>query len=498
MVAAAPDARDTTEPIDLMRYAPLALLLLAVVAVGGWLLFGGDDGGDSDRSGAASATQTTAALANATATSARATQQPGAGGAAVTSTATSDTSGTDAGTGATTATETGAGDDTGTDTGDDTGDDTGTIVDPNDVPIIEVLSQEGQTLADIATEWGLAVRTLVWANQHVNDPTAVLEPDTSVVIPPVDGVVHYVSEGETLESISQAYGVAVWEIVSVIQNGVTADSYLEPGQALTIPGAILFSRGSIATYTVAEGDDLYLIADFYGLHPATIAYANDLPDTYLIYPGQVLVIPPTDGILVYAGEGDTVELIAMIYGVEPDLIRSLPFNELWGDAQPAPGQPVMIPGLELLQGAVGKGGAAGEPAVDPFASAAADTVPAATGTFIWPTIGAVTQWFEPGVHYGLDIAAAAWTPVYAADGGVVTFAGWNDYGLGYAVAIDHGNGFVTWYGHLVEPPAVAAGQQVAQGDWLGPMGSTGKSTGPHLHFVILEDGVYQDPWAYLP
>jgi murein DD-endopeptidase MepM/ murein hydrolase activator NlpD len=154
--------------------------------------------------------------------------------------------------------------------------------------------------------------------------------------------------------------------------------------------------------------------------------------------------------------------------------------------------------MDLSNAAGGKGGYSEAPADDPFAVAKNDNGPKeSTGTFMWPTEGTITQPFG-GAHTGVDIGNVPWTPIVAADGGVVTFAGWNEYGLGYAVAIDHENGYVSWYGHMIEPPAVKVGDRVAQGDWLGPMGSTGKSTGPHLHVVILHNGIYEDPTTYLP
>lgn len=100
-------------------------------------------------------------------------------------------------------------------------------------------------------------------------------------------------------------------------------------------------------------------------------------------------------------------------------------------------------------------------------------------------------------HDGIDIAASAYSPVMASDGGVVTYAGWCDCGLGYYVEIDHGNGFSTIYGHMAEQPYVSAGQTVNQGDVIGPVGSTGLSTGPHVHFMILQNGVAVDPLNYL-
>ena len=101
------------------------------------------------------------------------------------------------------------------------------------------------------------------------------------------------------------------------------------------------------------------------------------------------------------------------------------------------------------------------------------------------------------VHDGIDLAAPAGTDIHAADGGTVTAAGWCDCGLGYYVQIDHGNGIQTIYGHMIEQPSVTAGQLVAKGDIIGHVGSTGASTGPHTHFMVLVNGTAQDPTGYV-
>ena len=101
------------------------------------------------------------------------------------------------------------------------------------------------------------------------------------------------------------------------------------------------------------------------------------------------------------------------------------------------------------------------------------------------------------VHDGLDLAAPLWTPILAADGGTVTASGWCDCGLGYYVQIDHGNGLTTIYGHQVEQPPVSVGQQVAKGQVIGHIGSTGTSTGPHTHFMVLLNGSAVNPRTYL-
>ncbi len=103
-----------------------------------------------------------------------------------------------------------------------------------------------------------------------------------------------------------------------------------------------------------------------------------------------------------------------------------------------------------------------------------------------------------GVHDGIDFAAPAYTPIMAAADGTVVTAGWCDCGLGYYVEIDHGNSVHTLYGHMATQPYVSVGQRVTQGETIGPVGSTGLSTGPHTHFMVQVNGVSQDPARYLP
>jgi len=141
------------------------------------------------------------------------------------------------------------------------------------------------------------------------------------------------------------------------------------------------------------------------------------------------------------------------------------------------------------------------------------TIPGlATGAFQYPleswvftqSFGCSPFAFEPwdsavgcNFHNGADFAANSYTPLLAADGGIVEYAGWCDCGLGYYVKIDHGNGFKTLYGHMAEMPWVATGDAVAKGDVIGPVGSSGASTGPHVHFMVQVNGIAQDPLAYL-
>ena len=102
------------------------------------------------------------------------------------------------------------------------------------------------------------------------------------------------------------------------------------------------------------------------------------------------------------------------------------------------------------------------------------------------------------LHDGLDLAAPSGTPLLAAGSGTVVTAGWCNCGLGYYVEIDHGDGVHTLYGHMASQPYVRAGESVSQGEVIGPLGSTGISTGPHVHFMVKVNGVSRDPEDFLP
>ena len=128
-----------------------------------------------------------------------------------------------------------------------------------------------------------------------------------------------------------------------------------------------------------------------------------------------------------------------------------------------------------------------------------------TGSFRWPTSGRITSYFggrkSPGGigstnHKGIDIAVPRGTPIYAADGGTVTYSGWMS-GYGYLVEINHGNGYVTRYGHN-SSLTVSVGQHVYKGQQVARAGSTGNSTGNHCHFEVRYNGVAKNPLNYLP
>jgi len=139
-------------------------------------------------------------------------------------------------------------------------------------------------------------------------------------------------------------------------------------------------------------------------------------------------------------------------------------------------------------------------------------LPASTAGFVWATPGWITQeWgctdfeLEPWdadrrcrFHHGIDIGNLAETPIVAAAAGTVAWTGWRDDGYGYSVLIDHGGGVATRYGHFCCPPPLKIGQELARGDPIGQVGSTGASSGAHLHFAIEVDGRDIDPRTALP
>ena len=255
------------------------------------------------------------------------------------------------------------------------------------------------------------------------------------------------------------------------------------------------------------GDTVFDIAARFGLFPETVVWSNreglmDAP--WLIQQGLELFILPVDGVYHTVRSGETVAGIAAEYGVEPkDLYNE--WNDLDEDEQPREGQQLVVPG--------GQGDEVAwqpppeYPAPGPsgysygICSGASFTGPGANGWFVLPTGSPrVSGWYfrdprNPG-HIGLDYACRLGDPIYASDNGVVTIAGWNG-GYGIMVELNHGNGFVTRYGHF-NGLAVGCGQAIYQGQLLGYCGSTGFSTGAHLHFEIRHNGVPQDPQGYLP
>jgi murein DD-endopeptidase MepM/ murein hydrolase activator NlpD len=276
-------------------------------------------------------------------------------------------------------------------------------------------------------------------------------------------------------------------------------------------------RQEIVTYTVQAGDTVSGIADKYGLQPKTVFAANyDIlqDDPHNLQAGQVLKILPVDGVYWEWLGGISFGQWAAYFEVKPEDIINFPANHIDANAISDPananikvGTFLIIPGGEYkyhTPGQVPLGITRTNPASaqvgGPGACAAVNGGAIGTGTFVYPTARHYLSGFDYSTktnHLGIDLAGNLGDNVMATDGGVIVYAGWNEYGYGNMVMIDHGTGFQSLYGHLSQI-FVECGQSVNQGQTIGAVGSTGHSSGPHLHFEIRTASAVINPWDVLP
>ena len=272
-------------------------------------------------------------------------------------------------------------------------------------------------------------------------------------------------------------------------------------------------RVDVTTYVVQPGDNLFVIAEKFGLKPETVLWGNfevlqDNPQ--FLRPDQVLNILPVDGTYYQWTEGDKLETVAEFFRVSPDDILEYPGNRLdlaevgFENQRLAAGTWLIVPnGRRELRDW-------GPPAITRNNPASAAYYGSGscgqiyqgaigTNTFIWPTVSRTISGYDynPNIHPGLDIAGPEGNSVFATDSGVVVYAGWSEYGYGSLIVLDHGTGWQSAYAHL-SAVGVGCGQSVAQGTVIGAVGNTGNSTGAHLHFELRSE-IYGkvNPWDYL-
>ena len=262
-------------------------------------------------------------------------------------------------------------------------------------------------------------------------------------------------------------------------------------------------RREVLQYTVQSGDTVSGIADQFDVSADSILWANskleDNPDMLSL--GQVLNIPPVTGVLYTVAKGDTVQKIADKFkstkAPSSQLVENIvgsEFNQEHHELK-APDYALTVGQFLMVPDGT-------KPYIPRTVTAYNGPIPATaargTGNFGWPVSGRITQKFWAH-HPGIDIAAPKGTPIYAADSGYVVFAGWDNerVSYGFMLLINHGNGYVTRYAHL-SAFAVQVGDSVKKGQLIGRVGSTGNSTGPHLHFEVIQNGVRRNPFNYLP
>jgi murein DD-endopeptidase MepM/ murein hydrolase activator NlpD len=267
------------------------------------------------------------------------------------------------------------------------------------------------------------------------------------------------------EAVLEGMDVADWSIE-------TESLVLE---SISKPRILLYS-----TYSIQKNDIIGNLAEKFGLNEDTLISLNNIKNARLIQIGHVLRIPNQDGILYTVKKGDTLDTIAERYSSDAVAIRFV--NELFTD-EALPGTSIFIPGgrLDWMERQEING-----------------------DLFIWPVTGRITspygyrEWpFGGGrqFHTGIDIGAGTGTPVRAAMSGRVSAAGW-DRVLGNYIIISHHSGYRTMYGHL-SVIRVRTGSYVGTGERIGDVGSTGVSTGPHLHFTVYKNGALMNPRTLL-
>lgn len=416
--------------------------------------------------------------------------------------------------------------------------------------LIEYVVESGDGLWSIANNAGISIETLKKHNPQIESD--LIHPGQIVFVPVPDyrapaidpndapgGLteVYIVRLGDNASVIAQNYQLTVAEL-SQLNNGINLSTIYE-GQALTVPwtgaagnalpGTVPAVQARRITYEVQSGDNFTSIAERHGLTLEELRTVNPLKTNDLLIIGELLYLPGTIDPPIVAEErtlwdADLVQYAAATLGVTPHTLLA---NHGWvGEGQwlnagttwrlpIREGLLVTVQPGDTLQGIANRYGVdmnaiLADPAhgvEDPNSIVIGQEIilPLSMPDFVWPGSGELTDpfglcrsWDCSYRHKGLDVALDIYAPIVAAADGVVTFVGGDaSFGLGWYVEIDHGDGWMTVYAHLVEF-AVWQGQDVSRGDVIGYNGSSGLSTGPHLHFEVRHNDWYIDPLVVLP
>ena len=291
----------------------------------------------------------------------------------------------------------------------------------------------------------------------------------------------------------ESYLEGIFQNQQAEKNEATLPLTLDDGALLRqeLPGTtVLPTRTEIAQYEVKPGDTIWGVAEEFGLSVTTVLWENNLTLYSTIRPGQKLTILPVSGVSHAVRKGETLGAISKRYGAALEEVISI--NKLAdATASLAPGMKLIIPGGRPFQVAT-PATVARRNVITPPSSL--ETPP--VGKLLWPTISRrITQYFT-WRHAGLDVGDKTGNPIYAAADGVVEISGWGRGGWGNTVVVNHGGGLKTRYAHASKL-LVSVGQQVSRGQVVALVGSTGRSTGPHLHLTIYVNGRPVNPLSYL-
>ncbi|MBC7810069.1 MAG: LysM peptidoglycan-binding domain-containing M23 family metallopeptidase [Burkholderiales bacterium] len=323
-------------------------------------------------------------------------------------------------------------------------------------------------------------------------PTEIVQQDEQIeqVIPPLPDLQPTIS----VEQIGQ--------ILSQPPQAITVGNGIAVVRDLYNPFTLIpdRARSEVIEYEIVTGDTIYTLAERFGISPESIGWCNDRQLIMALRPGRTLNIPPVDGACQSAIGSRSIADYAADYFVDPYDIIDADFNGLFGaspDTVPPSGMFLVIPGGTAEQiswnppvvrtGGDGSNGSsgAGTIAFAPGDPGSCGPQPNSGGVFWAPPLPAGAYTFMrgfDGTHSGVDLAASVGTTVYAANGGTVIFAGWSTWGYGYTVVLAHGP-YTTLYGHL-SSFSVSCGRTMYPGDPIGAVGTSGNSSGPHLHFEI--------------
>ncbi len=379
--------------------------------------------------------------------------------------------------------------------------------------------QAGESLSVIARRYGLSIDQIAGAN-GLADPNRisvgqrlVIPGEAGASAPPAREqpatMPYTIRRGDSLYRIALIFGLTVDDLLAA--NTLAGPNAIYPGLVLRIPqpGQEVPSAGpgeanagqpqtGGRTYIVQRGDTLTTIALKFGVTVDGIAAANALSGPSAIYPGQVLNLPEAGqtarpapaqtAVFHRVVRGETLSSIALRYGVTVHALAAA--NGISNPSRIYEGMNLSIPSAQ-----------AGSASVQ-YASlgtglcGSVELQGTGTGYFVKPTSNyIITQDFHPW-HPGIDLALDLGNPVFASDGGTVVFSGWNPAGYGNLVVLDHGNGWRTYYAHL-STVSVNCGDWAPRSTALGEIGSTGNSTGPHLHFEMLRYGIAVNPSGYI-